>query len=101
MASPHGPTAEQRTQLRTFVANVRTSQALADQIRADPVGAMRDAGLPDDMIAEILEQDGYDQIDLSDPTVKPRRRKDGEMSTHRRCTITCLCSNCCISDLGM
>ncbi len=97
MASQQGPTAEHRTKLRNFVAQVRSNRALADQIREDPVGAMRDAGLPDDMIVEILQEDGYDQIDLKDPTIKPKKKQAAEMAMARPCSITCLCSTCCLT----
>jgi hypothetical protein len=94
------PTPEQRATLKKFVEKVKRDHAYAKHVRRDPVAALRSAGMEDDMIIEILQEDGFDQLDLNDPRLKPARREAGRMARRPGCTFTCLCSGCCLTPWG-
>jgi hypothetical protein len=70
------------------------------RVRHDPIAALRNAGMDDDMIVEVLHEDGFDQSDLNDASLKPGGRAAVRMAMRRGCTIACLCSGCCLTPWG-
>jgi hypothetical protein len=94
MANPKVPTAQDRANLKKFVTKVKADRAYAAEVKKDPVAALRKAGMSDDMIAEVLYEDGYDELPEGSSALEGvsgvKARKPG-------CTFTCLCSGCCLT----
>lgn len=96
MASQNVPTAQDRANLKKFVTKVKGNQAFAAEAKRDPVAALRQAGMSDEVIAEILYEDGYDELPAHFSPLQTRAGA-GPMTLKPGCTFTCLCSGCCLT----
>ena len=56
MSNAQQPTGQAREVATRLMERIRSEQGFADQIRADPVGVLTGAGLPETAVGEFLQQ---------------------------------------------
>lgn len=78
--------------IRELAQRAKNDPRFKEQLSADPVATLRQVGLEDAAIREILADDGVTE---SDPRVQG---KFGDVSAMRWCVLTdCPCTRCCIT----
>ena len=82
-ASNQGYGQDVRTKASQLIDRMGTDPAFRDQIKADPVGALTAAGIPQDAVGDFLHEAGVPN--------------EGEVAGYMMCARTCLDVSCVTS----
>lgn len=79
------PTTDQidqaRNKLKEFARTAKADAGAIERLKADPVGTLQAAGVPEFAVGDFLKEEGI----------------EAEVGAYARCLVSCVCTSCCIS----
>jgi hypothetical protein len=85
---------QQKAKLDEIIARAATDPSFKRRIQDDPVPVLRKEGLSDDLIGDVVRDEGGASIDPNAPNLSRRQRELVDIA-RRGCWFTCVTTDTC------